>query len=229
MTPFDAVSALGGGQEMLENVTKAFGRIQARGKLTMREMISFAGAGIPAWQFLVEAIGTSIPNAMEMARKGMISSGDAINAILAGMNRRYKGMMARQAATMRGMRDQIRDASETIARGFGQDIIRIFRIDKAMQRLVESTSRPADLVMEGRFINALKRRFPCGTQPVSHGYRRSHRGRSGACDYCGADSGACKLKVALWATLLPLLPFIKIGVAVGLAIWALGRIAGVFG
>ena len=49
----DAVSALGGGQEMLEDVTKAFGRIQARGKLTMREMISFAGAGIPAWQFRV--------------------------------------------------------------------------------------------------------------------------------------------------------------------------------
>lgn len=62
----DAVAGLGGNSEMIDRVTTALGQMQAKGKVSSEEMMQLTEAGIPAWQFLADAIGKSVPEAMDL-------------------------------------------------------------------------------------------------------------------------------------------------------------------
>ena len=106
----DAVAALGGNSETIGRVTTALGQMQAKGKVSAEEMLQLTEAGIPAWQMLADAIGVSVPEAMKLAERGAISSGQAIDAITAGMNQRFGGMMAKQSQTFAGAMSTIRDS-----------------------------------------------------------------------------------------------------------------------
>jgi tape measure domain-containing protein len=87
----DAAAMLGMGQEGIDRLTLAIGQMQAKGKVSGEEMRQLAEAGVPAWKFLADAIGVSIPEAMDKAEKGAIDSTTGINAILMGMQDKFKG------------------------------------------------------------------------------------------------------------------------------------------
>lgn len=99
----DAVSALGGSTDMLNRVVIALGQMQAKGKASAQEMMQLAEAGIPAWQMLADAIGTSTAKAMKLSEKGAISAKVAIEAVLRGMRERFGGMMEEQSKSLVGM------------------------------------------------------------------------------------------------------------------------------
>src|SRR5690606_25132716 len=125
ITPIgDAVAAMGGGSQMFESVIRALGQIRAKGKLASQEMLQLTEQGIPAWEFLAEAIGVTVPEAMEKVSKGAVSSTVAIDAVLRGMIRKFGGAMEAQSKTMLGQWEQLKDGMATITRGMGQDIIR---------------------------------------------------------------------------------------------------------
>lgn len=106
----DAVAALGGNGALVDRVTTALGQMQAKGKVSAEEMLQLTEAGIPAWQMLADAIGVDVPTAMKMAEKGAINSATAIDAITAGMNQRFGGMMAKQSQTFAGAMSTIKDS-----------------------------------------------------------------------------------------------------------------------
>ncbi len=105
----DAVAAMGGSAAMIDRVTLALGQMQAKQKVSAQEMLQLTEAGIPAWRYLAESIGVSTGEVMKMSERGLIPAGEAIDAILAGMQRDFGGMMADQMDTAAGAASNFSD------------------------------------------------------------------------------------------------------------------------
>jgi tape measure domain-containing protein len=215
ITPIgDAVAAMGGGSQMFESVIRALGQIRAKGKLASQEMLQLTEQGIPAWEFLAEAIGVTVPEAMEKVSKGAVSSTVAIDAVLRGMIRKFGGAMEAQSRTMLGQWEQLRDGMATITRGLGQDIIRIFGLASAMERLNNAIGRFADMVSREGFLGALRRAFPPWVQPIIIGIAGAIGGALVPVIVGMLIPALKKLRTSLVATMRPLLPWMVIGAAV---------------
>ena len=106
----DATAALGTGQTGIEAVTRALGQMQTRGKVSAEEMLQLTEAGIPAWEYLAEAIGTDTAGAMDAVSKGAVSASDGIAALTAGMERDFGGMMESQSKTLAGLASNLVDS-----------------------------------------------------------------------------------------------------------------------
>lgn len=215
ITPIgDAVAAMGGGSQMFESVIRALGQIRAKGKLASQEMLQLTEQGIPAWEFLAEAIGVTVPEAMEKVSKGAVSSTVAIDAVLRGMIRKFGGAMEAQSKTMLGQWEQLKDGMATITRGFGQDIINIFGLASALEHLNNAIGRFADLVSREGFLGALRRAFPPWVQPVVIGIAGAIGGALVPVIVGMLIPALKKLRTSLVATMRPLLPWMIIGAAV---------------
>lgn len=106
----DAVSALGGGQELIDRVTMALGQMMSKGKVQSDEMLQLAEAGIPAWDMLAKKLGTDIPTAMKKVQDGAVDAKTGIDAITTGMEQRFGGMMQKQSTTIAGMWSNVQDS-----------------------------------------------------------------------------------------------------------------------
>lgn len=119
----DAVAGLGGGAETINRITTALGQMQAKGRVSAEEMMQLAEAGIPAWESLARAIGTSIPEAMERAKNGAITAAEAIPAILRGMQERFGGLMENQMATLSGQWSNFKDQISFLLADLGRALL----------------------------------------------------------------------------------------------------------
>lgn len=108
----DATAALGTGQAGIESVTRALGQMQTRGKVSAEEMLQLTEAGIPAWEYLAEAIGTDTAGAMDSVTDGAVSASEGIDAIVSGMENDFGGMMEEQSKTVEGLFSNLSDAIE---------------------------------------------------------------------------------------------------------------------
>jgi tape measure domain-containing protein len=129
----NAVAGLGGGKDVLDGVTLALGQMAAKGKASAEEMGQLAERGIPAWQFLADKIGKSVPEAMKMAEKGAISGATAIEAVIEGMNRKFPGMMARQAQTLLGSWSNLVDGIDGLLTRLGGRFVSTFNLTGIIQ------------------------------------------------------------------------------------------------
>lgn len=125
----DAVAALGGGQFEIDRVVRALGQMEARGKTSAQEMLQLTEVGIPAWQMLADAIGVSVPEAMDLVSKGAIDSTTTINAVLGGMSAQFGGMMEQQSQTWNGVMSTIKD---TVMMTLGTILLPLFNQAKVM-------------------------------------------------------------------------------------------------
>lgn len=219
----DAVAAMGGSNQMFEAIIRALGQIQAKGKLAAQEFLQLSEQGIPAWQFLADMLGVTIPEAMDMASRGMISSSVAIEAVLTGMTRRFGGAMRRQADTILGRWEQIKDGLATITRGFGEDVIRILGVGRAMEALAGAVERFADAVSLRGFLTALRESFPPWVQPVIVAIAGAIIGGLVPAIIAWLVPALKKLSVSLLATLKPLVPWMAIGAAVAVVAYVLAK------
>jgi tape measure domain-containing protein len=111
----NAVAGLGGGPETVDRVTTAIGQMNAKGKTSAEEMMQLTEAGIPAWQYLAEAIGTDVPTAMARVTKGLVPASVAIAALTKGMDKDFGGMMAAQSRTFNGLKSSLSDYRKMMA------------------------------------------------------------------------------------------------------------------
>lgn len=105
----DAAAAMGGSPEVLYRIQRALGQIQAKGRVQSEELLQLAEAGIPAYQYLADALGTTTADMLDDLRKGTVDSATAISAILDGMENDFGGMMEEQAKTMMGAMSTVLD------------------------------------------------------------------------------------------------------------------------
>jgi len=116
----DTVAGLGGGKALIDRITLALGQMTTAGKVNAQDMRQLTEAGIGAWQILADKIGVSIPQAMEMAKKGMISSAEAVPAILEGMQAKFGGLMEAQMQTLTGRWSNVKDQISFVLADIGK-------------------------------------------------------------------------------------------------------------
>lgn len=153
----DATAALGTGQYGIEAVTRALGQMQTRGKVSAEEMLQLTEAGIPAWKYLAEAIGTDTAGAMEQVSKGAIDASTGIKALTDGMERDFGGMMESQSKTLAGLASNLVDA-------FTQPLMEIRNSD-AYASLVDSFSNLVDAA--GPFTESMLPHLESGLSAVA--------------------------------------------------------------
>lgn len=132
----NAVAGLGGGEEKIQRVVTALGQIRAKGKVSAGEMMQLAEAGIPAWEFLANKIGKSIPEAMKLAEKGSIPAAKAIEAIVEGMNKKFPDMMKQQSETLIGLWSTAKDTVSGSLRDMGDEVTKAFDLKSKMKEAI---------------------------------------------------------------------------------------------
>jgi tape measure domain-containing protein len=120
----DVASAMPeGAAEGLNRVILALGQMKGKGKVMGEEMRQLNEAGIPAWDALAKRIGTNVPNAMEMVKKGSVSARTGIAAILdLSQDPRFFGMMIKQSKTFMGVMSNLHDLLWQMSAEIGTDL-----------------------------------------------------------------------------------------------------------
>lgn len=156
----DSAAALGMGQDGIDRLTIAIGQMQAKGKVSAEEMLQLAEAGVPAWQMLADAMGTSIPQAMKMAEKGTIDSATGIQAIISGMNSKFGGMMQEQSSTINGMLSNIQDSIGQTMVVIGDEITEGLDLKPALKEAQDDLSDFAAKVKSSGIAEAIRDTVP---------------------------------------------------------------------
>lgn len=149
----NAVSAMGGSPEILDRVTRALTQIKAKGKASAEEMLQLAESGIPAWQFLADHLGVTIPQAMDKVKKGSVDATTTIDAMLEGMNAKFGGMMEVQSRTFSGVISTLKDTFTQLS---GRIMAPFFEMaTTGLLKLADLTSSPAFMRAIDSFANTL--------------------------------------------------------------------------
>ena len=158
----DSAAALGLGEDGIQRMTLAIGQMQAKGKIQAQEMLQLAEAGVPAWELLAKAIGVDIPTAMKMAEEGQISAAQGIQAIVAGMNTKFSGMMEAQAQTINGIMSNIRDSVGQTMTAIGDDIVRGLNLKEHFKGMQDWLANFAQAVKSYGIGETLRTMIPAG-------------------------------------------------------------------
>lgn len=144
----DAVAGLGGGEEMINRVTLALGQMQAKGVVAAQEMMQLTEAGIPAWEYLARALDTDVAGAMKLVEQRTVDAGTAIDAVLAGMERDFGGMMEEQSRTWDGLWSTIHDTWQQIAGELTEPIV--LGAKGPLEKLVTTLDKTLALIREAK-------------------------------------------------------------------------------
>lgn len=210
----DAAGMLGSGQQGIERMTLAISQMQAKGRVMGQELLQLAEAGVNAYQYLADSMGKSIPEVMKAVEKGQVSASEGINAILLGMQNDFQGGMEKQAKTIPGLWSTILDNTKIVMQSAGNDLIKALGITEKMQWLADTLSDFAARVKQVGIGQALKEMIPPGLA-------------ASVFVLAGAIGGAATLAMKNFAiatakALIPMVPYLAIGAAIGLlgyAIW----------
>jgi len=110
MTDYSAAS--GRGEETMGRVTLALGQIKAKGKLAGQEVLQLTEAGINVNDILARSFGKSTQEIVDMRERGLIPAGQAIEAIVAAMEKDYGGAAEKQATSFSGLLSSLQDIQE---------------------------------------------------------------------------------------------------------------------
>ncbi|MBP2653356.1 MAG: putative tail length tape measure protein [Firmicutes bacterium] len=204
----DAAALLGVGQEGIDRITLALGQMNAKGKVSAEEMNQLAETGIPVWQMLADAIGTDIPTAMKMAENGAVSGVTGINAIVTGMQTKFKGGMEGLSKEIPGLFSTIKDNAATAARYIGDKIIAGLDIKAKLQTVSNALSNFASYIQTNGLKEALVNLIPAELTAAVFAL-------SGAL-IAAAIPAMIAFALSVWTAIAPLAPFLAVGAAVGL-------------
>lgn len=123
----DAVSGMGKGAASLNSLTLAFGEMEAKGVLQLRQLNMLAVQGIPAIEMLATAYGKSTLQITDMISKKLIPASEGIPILLAGINSKFSGMMEAQSQTLLGMWSNLEDATTKTLNAIGQTMLPLFK------------------------------------------------------------------------------------------------------
>lgn len=105
----DAVAAVGGSPDDVMGIITALTQMQNKGKASAEEMQQIAERNVPAFKILQKQLGLTGAQLTKKMGKGALDANTAVQAILTGMEKKYKGSMANQSKTFTGMLSTIKD------------------------------------------------------------------------------------------------------------------------
>lgn len=230
----DAVAASGGGAEQIARVTRAFGQMQAKGKISSEELNQMAESGVPALKILQEQLGLTGQQLSKKLRGGAVSADKGIAALVTGMNKRYGGMAEAQSKTFNGMLSTLKDnASQLLGKVF-QPLFTFLR-DKvlpAVNRITEGVQKWVEAGGIQHVVAALSAGFSGKTASETAGFG----GALGVLVKIGRVVGTIFRAVSQYVAqfldaLKPAQPFLQnvlIPLLTGLAKGVLGSVIGAF-
>ena len=105
----DAASAMGKGQEGADAITHALAVMEARGKLSEREIMMLSYNGINGLQLLSEQTGKTTGELTDMISKGLINGKVAAELFMKAFENKWGDGMEKQALTVNGLMSTLRD------------------------------------------------------------------------------------------------------------------------
>lgn len=112
-----------GNAEKLDRLTNAYGKMLAKGKVTLEELNMFTEAGVPILKELQTQYGVTQEALFDMISAGKINVND-INVAMESMTSqggKFFGMMEKQSQTMSGMFSTMTDTINIFARQVGEE------------------------------------------------------------------------------------------------------------
>jgi tape measure domain-containing protein len=138
----DAATSLAGGgaagEEALQGIIRALGQMRGKGKVQAEEIMQLAERGIPAWDMLAEAMGTSVADVQKQVTAGTVSAQVGIDAITSGMEQRFGGGMKRMSQTSEGLFSTLIDSMRSVGRNIGAPFQPF--VKSALKAAIEATS-----------------------------------------------------------------------------------------
>jgi tape measure domain-containing protein len=157
----DASSATGGTAEQMDRIVLALTQMRTNGKIAGQELRQFAEAGIPIYQILREELGLTSEELMKIG--DLKISGDlGVQAVLSGLERRYKGAALRIANTVPGMWETIKDDMLIIGESMFRYPYKV--MEEGLRGLRDGLEKARALIFEGGFGQLFEHMFDKGTQ-----------------------------------------------------------------
>jgi hypothetical protein len=127
-----------------------YGTSQTQGKLMTKDLMQFAGRGIPIMEELSKIMGVSKANVMEMASESKITF-DHLEQVISNLTNEtgmFGNMMVKQSQSITGLRSNLGDAWDVMLNDIG----------RANQETIEGTVRAAISVVENyeKVVDILK-------------------------------------------------------------------------
>ncbi len=156
----DTSAMLNSGQQGLESMQRTIGQMQAKGKVQAEEVMQLAEAGVNAWQYLADSMGMSVADVMKKVSDGEVGAQAGINAILLGMQKDFKGGMSKQAKEIPGLWAAMLDNVQIIMTSGGDKLSEALNIKEHMQEIVNYLSTFAKYVKKVGINEALRDLIP---------------------------------------------------------------------
>lgn len=131
----DAVSAMGGGTAELDRVVRALGQVQTKGRLTGEELLQLSEIGINGFAILQEQLGLTGDQVANIADQG-IDAQVAIDALLTGMESRFKGSMKAQSESTAALWGATVEQMQFVLRDLGAALIETFNIKGFLKTVI---------------------------------------------------------------------------------------------
>ena len=141
-----------GSSEKLTRITQAFGKIQAIGTVSMKEIRQLVTSNIPILDILQKTLGVTIDELREMVRAGKITSKDITKAFVAMTSEGgdfFKGMEI-AAKTLTGRFSTFKDNVKELAATFGDAMLP--RIKEFLETAIETVVKLKDWAMANQEI-----------------------------------------------------------------------------
>jgi tape measure domain-containing protein len=211
----DASAALGQGEEGIDRIILALSQMTAKGKVSAQEMNQLAENNVQGWRYLSEAMGVSIAEVMKLAEKGSINGRAAVQTILAGLQKDYKGSMDKIANETPIVWNTIVSSAGQILAGIGPTVDKAFGINKTLIKARDYLVEFKASVDKVGIKETLEEMVPPGVSIA-------------ITVLAGAITGAAipalkSLAINAVAALAPLLPYIAVGAAVAAAVWGITK------
>lgn len=140
-----------GNAGILDRLTLAYGKLQAKGKATLEELNMFTEAGVPLMNALAESLDTTTENLFKMISQGEVSFADVQRAMVAltSQGGQFFDMTARQAETLSGVMSTFKDNVDDLRGALVQSFL------PAMKESVGELTKFVQLVRESRTVAGL--------------------------------------------------------------------------
>ncbi|AGW14121.1 tape measure protein [Megalodesulfovibrio gigas] len=114
----DTVVAVGGGDEAFSGIVTALGQMQAKGKASAEELMQLAERGVPAYAILREELKLTGAQVADIGNQA-IPVEKVMEALMAGLQKRFGGAAAGMADTWEGMTQTLESEWEDFLRLVG--------------------------------------------------------------------------------------------------------------
>lgn len=116
----DTGSALGMNTQDMSMVATGLGRMKSSGKTTLEYLNLLVERGIPAIDYLAEAMGATNAEVYDMVSRGLIPGAKAADAIADAMGKANSGAMAEMAETFSGMSSTVAGLKQEVEAAAGE-------------------------------------------------------------------------------------------------------------